>query len=60
MDFPKQIASQWKADGNVIYLQKADGAKNSEIIEHCRKNGLEVKWVTPYNDIESIYVSLTK
>ena len=60
VDFPKQIASQWKADGNVIYLQKADGAKNSEIIEHCRKNGLEVKWVTPYNDIESIYVSLTK
>ncbi len=60
VDFPKQIANQWKADGNVIYLQKAEGAKNSEIIDYCRKNGLEVKWVTPYNDIESIYVSLTK
>lgn len=60
IDFPKEIANNWKSEGNVIYLQKADGARNSDIIEHCRKNGLEVKWVTPYNDIESIYVSLTK
>lgn len=60
VDFPKEMANNWKSEGNVIYLQKADGAKNSEIIEYCRKNGLEVKWVTPYNDIESIYVSLTK
>ena len=60
LDFPKEMASQWKSEGNFIYVQKADGTRNSEIIEHCRKNGLEVKWVTPYNDIESIYVSLTK
>ncbi len=60
LDFPKEMVSQWKAEGNLIYVQKVDGTRNSEIIEHCRKNGLEVKWVTPYNDIESTYVSLTK
>ena len=60
LDFPKEMVSQWKAEGNLIYVQKVDGTTNSEIIEHCRKNGLEVKWVTPYNDIESTYVSLTK
>ena len=60
LDFPKELASQWKSEGNIIYVQKANGTRNSEIIEHCRKNGLEVKWVTPYNDIEGIYVSMTK
>lgn len=60
IEFPKHLASQWRTEGNLIYLHKADGTKNSDVIEYCRKNGMDVKWVTPYNDIENIYVSLTK
>lgn len=60
VDFPADMASQWKAEGNIIYVQKANGTRNSDLIDHCRKSGLAVKWVTPYNDIEGIYVSLTK
>lgn len=60
IDFPAELARKYRSDGNSIYIEKADGTRNSDLIEHCRKMGHEVRWVTPYNDIEAIYVSLTR
>ncbi len=60
IDFPDELAEKWRVDGNSIFIEKTDGTSNSDLIEYCRNKGLEVRWVTPYNDIEAIFVSLTK
>lgn len=59
IDFPDHLAKNITRDGNSIYLKKNDGTENSEIIRFCQENGLKIKWVTPYNDLEDTYVSIT-
>ncbi len=59
LKFPESIAEKISVDGNIIYLKKKNGSKNSDIISYCHENGLRVKWVTPYNDIEDTYVNIT-
>ncbi len=57
--FPDDLAEQISTDGNSIYLKKRNGSNNSDIIAFCQDNGLKVKWVVPYNDIEDTYVNIT-
>ena len=59
LKFPGDIAEEISVDGNSIYLKKMNGMKNSDIISYCQENGLRVKWVLPYNDIEDTYINIT-
>lgn len=60
LNFPKELASEWRSEGNTIFLERTEGTSNADLIDYCRQNGMAVKWVLPYNDIENIYVTLTK
>lgn len=59
ISFPQNLAHGVNVDGKIAYIELGSGAQNSDIIEYCQKNGYLVKWVTPHNDLEETYVSIT-
>lgn len=60
VSFPGDLVKESRIEGRNIFLKKNDGVSNSDLIGYCHNAGLEVKWVMPHNDIENIYVDLTK
>lgn len=59
VDFPNNLASIISLEGNSLCLKKHENVKNSDVVSYCQKNGFLIKWITPHNDLEDIYVSIT-
>lgn len=58
--FPEDLVKEYSTSDNVVFVKKRDGVSNSDIIAFCHEMGLRIRWITPYNDIENVYVKLTK
>ena len=50
----------FRVNGNEIILEKPPDMHNDEIINMLSRNGMHVKYVEKYDDLEEIYISLTK
>ena len=50
----------FRVNGNEIILEKPPDMHNDEIINMISRNGMHVKYVEKYDDLEEIYISLTK
>lgn len=59
ISFPENLANSFTVDGKVVYLKLAANSRNSDLLDYCQKNGYLVKWITPHNDLEDTYVSIT-
>lgn len=60
VSLPSNLVHDYTVEGNNVYLRKNPGVENFDVISYFQSAGIRVKWVMPHNDLENIYVSLTK
>lgn len=60
ISFPSELAGDYTVEGNNVYVTRNGKANNNDLISHCIQAGHRVRWVVPYNDIEKVYVSITR
>lgn len=60
IEFPESLVKEYSVEENSVFIRKGEGVSNSDIISYCQRQGKRIVWVTPYNDIENVFVQLTK